>query len=54
LWGFANLAIGFLLVWEFFPKGAEVVLEWALVGLGILIAALLLAWRFGSVRSKRQ
>jgi hypothetical protein len=53
LWGFVNLAIGFLLVWEFFPKGAEVVLEWTLVGLGVLIVALLLAWRFGSIRSKR-
>ena len=52
LWGFANLAIGFAMLWAFAPKGAEVALEWALVGLGVLVAAIFLATRFGGVRSK--
>jgi hypothetical protein len=54
LWGFANLAIGFALLWSFSPKGAEVVLEWTLVGLGALAAALFLAHHLGSIRSKGQ
>ena len=52
LWGFANLAIGFALLWSFAPKGSEVVAEWVLVGLGVLISAVFLAWHFGNVRSK--
>ena len=34
LWGFFNLAVGFALLFAFAPKGADVVLEWAFVGLG--------------------
>jgi hypothetical protein len=51
LWGFLNLAIGFVLLWSFYPKGVDVRAEWALVGLGILIIALFLAAHFGRVRS---
>ena len=50
LWGFANLAIGFALVRAFFPKGAEVDFEWALVWLGVLVVAVLNARHFGAVR----
>ena len=52
LWGFANLAIGFAILWSFAPKGSEVVGEWMLVGFGVLISAVFLAWHFGNVRSK--
>ena len=31
LWGFLNLAVGFALLFEFAPKGADVVLEWVCV-----------------------
>jgi hypothetical protein len=37
LWGFLNLAFGFALLFEFAPKGADVVLEWVFVGLGALV-----------------
>lgn len=53
LWGFLNLAIAFALLWSFAPKGAEVDLEWAIVGLGVLIAAVFLAIHFGGVRARR-
>jgi hypothetical protein len=53
LWGFLNLAVGFALLLEFAPKGAEVALEWALVGLGALLNALFLAQHFGRARSER-
>jgi hypothetical protein len=52
LWGFGNLAIGFAILWSFAPKGADVVLEWAAVGLGVLTAAVMLAKHFGRVRSE--
>jgi hypothetical protein len=52
LWGFGNLAMGFAILWLFAPKGSEVVLEWAAVGLGVLVAAVLLAKHFGRVRSE--
>jgi hypothetical protein len=52
LWGFANFAIGFALLWAFAPKGAEVAAEWMIVGLGVLVAAVFAATHFGSVRSK--
>ena len=54
LWGFANIALGFLVLWSFAPKGADVVAEWIAVGLGVLVAALFLARRFGAVRSKNR
>src|ERR1700743_3788839 len=53
LWGFLNLAIGFILLWSFWPKGADVGAEWALVGLGVLVIAVFLARHFGRVRSSR-
>ncbi len=53
LWGFLNLAVGFALLFAFAPKGADVVLEWAFVGLGALVVALFCAWHFGRVRSGR-
>jgi len=52
LWGFANLAIGFALLWEFAPKGSDVVAEWVIFGLGVLVCAVFCAWHFGRVRSK--
>jgi len=51
LWGFLNLAAGFVLIFAFAPKGSDVIAEWALVGLGALVMALFLALRFGRVRS---
>ena len=53
LWGFFNLAVGFALLFAFAPKGADVVLEWAFVGLGALVVALFCAWHFGRMRSGR-
>ena len=53
LWGFFNLAVGFALLFEFAPKGADVVLEWTFVGLGALVVAFFCAWHFGRVRSRR-
>jgi hypothetical protein len=54
LWGFANIAVGFLILWSFAPKGADVVAEWIAVGLGVLVAAIFLARHFGGVRSKNR
>jgi hypothetical protein len=48
LWGLLNLAVGFVLLFEFAPKGADVVF----VGLGVLVIALLCAWHFGRVRAR--
>jgi hypothetical protein len=53
LWGFLNLVIGFALLFNFAPKGADVILEWAFVGLGALLIAIFLAQHFGRVRSER-
>ena len=50
LWGFGNLAVGFAILWSFVPKGSDVVLEWVAVGLGVLVAAIMLARHFGRVR----
>ena len=52
LWGFANLAAGFAILWSFQPKGADVVFEWIAVGLGVLAMAIMLALHFGRVRSR--
>jgi hypothetical protein len=52
LWGFFNLVIGFALRFEFAPKGADAVLEWVFVGLGVLVIALFCAWHFGRVRAR--
>jgi hypothetical protein len=51
--GFFNLAVGFALLFEFSPKGADVVLEWVCFGLGALLMALFCAWHFGRVRARR-
>ncbi len=54
VWGFANFVVGFAILWSFEPKGADVVLQWIAVGLGVLAAALGLAYRFGQVRAKER
>jgi hypothetical protein len=53
LWGFLNLAVGLALLFEFAPKGADVVFEWMCFGLGALVIALFCAWHFGRVRARR-
>ena len=53
VWGFLNIAVGLALLWSFAPKGSDVVAEWAIVGLGVLLMAILLARHFGGVRAKR-
>jgi hypothetical protein len=53
LCGFLNLVVSFSLLFEFAPKRADVVFEWACFGLGALALALFCAWHFGRVRSGR-
>src|SRR4249919_2816344 len=53
LWGFLNLATGFALLFEFSPQGADVVLEWVLVSLGLLVTSIFCAWHFGRMRARR-
>jgi hypothetical protein len=53
VWGFFNLAVGLALLWLFAPKGREVVVEWAIVGLGVLLMSVFLARHFGRVRARR-
>jgi hypothetical protein len=53
VWGFFSLAVGFALLFSFAPKGADVILEWAFVGLGALLMGIFLAQHFGRVRSGR-
>jgi hypothetical protein len=52
LWGFANLVVGFVLLWFFGPQGSEAGIGWILVGLGVLVAAVWLSTYFGRLRSK--
>ena len=52
LWGFANLAIGAILLWFFRPRDGQAAVGWALVGLGVLLAAIQLSTHFGKVRAK--
>src|SRR5580658_9850155 len=52
LWGFANLAVGFVLLWFFTPQGSDAMLGWIAVGSGVLLAAVFLSIYFGRVRSK--
>ena len=52
LWGFANLAGGFVLLWFFRPQGSGAVAGWIVVGSGALLAAVQLSTHFGKVRSK--
>jgi hypothetical protein len=53
LWGFANLAVGFILLWFFGPQGPEAGIGWVVVGVGAVLAAVVLANHFGKVRAKR-
>ncbi|MGO9176065.1 MAG: hypothetical protein ACLQED_07990 [Desulfobaccales bacterium] len=52
LWGFANLVVGFVLLWFFGPQGSGAGIGWILVGLGVLVAAVWLSTYFGRLRSK--
>lgn len=52
LWGFANLAVGFILLWFFTPQGSDAMLGWIVFGLGVLLSAIFLSIYFGRVRSK--
>ena len=53
LWGFANLAVGFVLLWFFGPQGSGAGLGWIVLGLGVLVMAVGLSIHFGKVRSKK-
>src|SRR3984885_9236552 len=50
LWGFANLAAGFILLWFFGPQGFEAAVGWIGVALGALLTAVFLSTHFGKVR----
>jgi len=52
LWGFANLAVGFILLGFFWPQGSGAMIGWILVGVGALLAAAGLSIHFGKVRAK--
>jgi hypothetical protein len=52
LWGFANFAVGFVLLWFFGPRGSAAGIGWIVVGLGVLVAAVWLATIFGRLRYK--
>src|ERR1700728_2027344 len=52
LWGFSNLAVGFVLLWFFTPRGSEPAVGWIVVGVGVLLAAVWLSNYFGRVRSQ--
>jgi hypothetical protein len=54
LWGFANLALGSILLWFFPPQGSEAGVGWIFVGLGALLAAILLSTWFGRVRASKR
>ena len=49
-WGFANIAVGFALLRSFEPQGPEAVAGWTAVGVGVLLAGVLLSRHFGRVR----
>jgi len=52
LWGFANLVVGFVLLWFFGPQGSGAGIGWILVGLGVLVAAVWLSTYFSRLRSQ--
>ena len=52
LWGFANLALGLVLLGVFTPRGAGAPAGWFALGLGALLAAAGLARHFGKVRGQ--
>ncbi|MGH7075189.1 MAG: hypothetical protein ACREFD_13430 [Stellaceae bacterium] len=51
LWGFANLAAGFILLRFFDPAGANAWTGWIAIGAGVLLMGILLARHFGKVRA---
>jgi hypothetical protein len=51
LWGFANLAVGFVILGFFRPQGSGAAVGWILMGLGASVAAVRLSTYFGRVRS---
>jgi hypothetical protein len=53
LWGFANLVVGFVLVWFFTPTGPKALFAWGCFGLGSLLIAIGTSIHFGKVRDKR-
>jgi hypothetical protein len=53
LWGSANLAVGFILLWFFTPQGSEAAVGWIVVAVGVLLAAVRLSTYFGRVRAQR-
>jgi hypothetical protein len=52
LWGFANLAVGFVFLWFFMPRGSEAAVGWIVVASGVLLAAVWLSSYFGRVRAQ--
>jgi hypothetical protein len=50
VWGFANFAVGVLLLHFHAPQD---LLAWALLGVGALLLAVMLAWHFGKVQAKK-
>ena len=53
LWGFANLAVGLLLLRSFNPESGDPLVGWLLVGAGALLIGVYLAQHFGRVRAKK-
>jgi len=49
LWGYAHLAVGFVLLWFFRPQESPV--GWIVVALGVLLAAVWQSTNFGRVRA---
>ena len=50
VWGIVNFIIGYVLIFGVGDFKGGLTLEVLMVGLGILVAALALAWHFGRVR----
>jgi hypothetical protein len=53
LWGFANLALGLVLLGLFWPRGQGAAAGWVLLGAGALLMAVGLSIHFGKVRAGR-
>ena len=54
LWGYANLAAGFVLIWFFGPRGPAAFSGWVAVAAGALAMAAFLSRHFGKVRAERR
>src|ERR1700689_324861 len=52
LWGFANLAVGFVFLGLFRPQGSGAAVGWIGVALGVLLAAVWLSTYFRRVRAQ--